>query len=81
MRSLKRNLFSILRSKNQESSHWPEHLQTATNLSNNRFNPGIGGLTPALVNKDIETGDNLIKDCLASIGKTSTNMLSIKEQK
>ena len=45
------------------------------------FNPGIGGLTQALVNKDIETGDNLIKDHLASIGKTSTNMLSIKEQK
>ena len=38
-------------------------------------------MTPALVNKDIETGDNLIKHRLASIGKTSTHMLSIKEQK
>ena len=38
-------------------------------------------MTPALVNKDIETGDILIKDLLASIGKCSSHMLSIKEQK
>ena len=38
-------------------------------------------MTLALVNKDIETGDILIKDRLASIGKSSSHMLSIKEQK
>ena len=38
-------------------------------------------MTPALVNEDIETGDILIKDRLATIGKSTTDMLSIKEKK
>ena len=48
---------------------------------NNNFNPGIGYLKPATCNQDLALGDQLISDRLKELGKKSSHMLTIEEQR
>ena len=66
IRNVKRVLYYVLRS--HKTHNWGRHLQTATNIVNNHYNTGIGGLQPSVCNKGIYNRLALIKgwtlDCL-----------------
>ena len=48
---------------------------------NHNFNPAIGYLQPAICNDDLVLGDLLISDRLKQLGKKSSHLLTIEEQK
>ena len=79
IRTIKRTLYLILRRKG--SQNWAKYLSQAVNTVNHNFNPGIGNLQPAICNQDLELGDQMIHDRLKDLGKSSTHLLTIEQQR
>ena len=79
IRSIKRTLYLILRRK--KSQNWAKYLSQAVNTVNHNFNPGIGHLQPATCNQELELGDQLISDRLKQLGKRSTYLMTIEQQR
>ena len=48
---------------------------------NHNYNPAIGGLQPAKDNENLALGDLLISDRLKKLGKKSSHLLTIEEQR
>ena len=79
IRTIKRALYFILRRK--KSKNWSKYLSSAVNTVNYNYNPAIGGLQPAKCNEDLALGDLLITDRLKKLGKKSSHLLTIEEQR
>ena len=56
-------------------------MSKAVNTVNQNYNPAIGGLQPAKCNEDLALGDLLITDRLKKLGKKSSHLLTIEEQR
>ena len=69
----------ILRRK--KSQNWAKYLSKAVNTVNYNFNPGIGHLQPVTCNQDLRLGDQLISDRLKQLGKRSTYLMTIEQQR